>query len=106
MDKIKYTKLSIGLNDKDLKKQIVPTEDALQLIASQFLQNKIDVSFTQGKGIYTYSDGVQGLENTIFCTVLFSDFNENLQNICNFLKIALNQESIAIEEGFINSMLY
>lgn len=106
MDKIKYTKLSIGLNDKDLKKQVISTVDALQIISNQFLQNKIDCSFSEGKGIYTYSDGFQGLENTIFCTILFCSFDDKIKAICDFLKLALNQESIAVEEGFISSMLY
>ena len=106
MKKIKYVKLSIGLTDKDTRRQEIKTEDAFNLIANQFLKNKIDASFTEGKGIYTYDDGFPGLEKTIFCTILFYEFNEKIQEICNFLKIALNQESIAIEEGFINSMLY
>jgi hypothetical protein len=106
MDKIQYTKLSIGLNDKDLKKQIIPTIDALQIISNQFLINKIDCSMTEGKGIYTHNDGTPTIENSIFITCLFCSFDDKIKSICDFLKIALNQESIAIEEGFINSTLY
>lgn len=106
MEKIKYTKLSIGLNDKDLKKQLIPTVDALQLISNQFLQNKIDCSMTEGKGIYTHNDGTPTIENSIFITCLFCSFDDKIKSICDFLKLALNQESIAVEEGFISSMLY
>ena len=99
---IKYV-TSIGLNDQTTKRQEITDADALQIIAKAFQTEKQDATLTPGSyGIYTYTTGETVIEHTIRADIYDGDENK-IERIINFLKIKLNQESIALETVVINS---
>lgn len=97
--------LYIGLNDKDTKTQLINTLDAYR-IATHIIAH--DSTITECKGIYTHEDGTITTENTL--QVILLDFNntitqEWLSKTVNALKLALNQEKVAVQKENINSEL-
>ena len=103
----KYT-LSIGLNDKDTKVQRISTIEAYKMIENILMNNTIE-GFTiyEAKGVYKHDDGTITKENTLRVEVY--DFNndeyKNIIESIKAIKVALNQESIALETNTIESRL-
>jgi hypothetical protein len=96
----KYT-LYIGLNDKDTKKQEIPTNGALVLLA-QYLK---DATVQECTGFYTHENGEFIIEKSLRVEKLdFSDTFDVFAAIRD-LKIIFNQESIAVESVECNSEL-
>ena len=60
---------------------------------------------TQSKGIYKHNNGNVVIENTLIIELLFTD-KQTVETIAKELKIALNQESIAIQKQTIESYLF
>ena len=77
--KIRKTTLTIGFNDKDTKKQ-------------------------DTYGAYTHDDGNVVIESGC-CVVLYFTDEQKDSMICESLKRQLNQESIAVESGLVDSKL-
>ncbi len=107
---VKYS-LNIGLDDKDLKKQIIPTNLARQIVIQTFLKNDIE-GFTiyDALGCYKYKNGEITQETSFKIDVLFFDndiYKQNNQiiNVVKQLLKELNQESIAVQREMINSDL-
>ena len=97
--------LYVGLNDKDTKTQKIDTLSAYNL-ANNILLNYVEgATVTQSKGIYKHQNGNVVIENTLIIELLFTDTN-TVEAIAKELKIALNQESIAIQKFNIESYLY
>ena len=97
--------LYVGLNDKDTKTQKIDTISAYNL-ANNILLNYVEgATVTQSKGIYKHNNGNVVIENTLIVELLFTDKN-TVETIAKELKIALNQESIAIQKQTIESYLY
>lgn len=99
---VKYV-LSIGLNDKDTKKQEMETEKAWDKIVSILQRNYIEgATVYEARGIYKLES-----ENTARVEVL--DFEGDAYNkivgAIQDLKIELNQECIALETIETNSVL-
>ena len=92
--------LYIGLNDKDLKKQIVSTSIAKKLIS------KIvgDCTISDAIGTYTHDDGTVVNENSLRVEILFKQDEEVIKD-AKILKELLNQESIGFEKALVNSTL-
>ena len=93
------TILTIGLNDKDQEKQIIPTDEAKRIIAEILINKKVE-AFTMFDcmGVYKMnSSGNIVQENSI--RIEHVDDGETIiwMGIVKALKKALNQESIMIE---------
>lgn len=97
--------LYVGLNDKDTKTQKIDTLSAYNL-ANNILLNYVEgATVTQSKGIYKHQNGNVVIENTLIIELLFTD-KQTVETIAKELKIALNQESIAIQKQTIESYLF
>ena len=85
--------LSIGLNDKDTKKQEVDTLTAINTIADVIG----DCSIVNGMGVFTHADGTRVIEPCLIVTA----FNKTIaESTCDIKKLnmLLNQECIACQE--------
>lgn len=85
--------LSVGLNDKDLHTQVITEDKALDTIVATLKNNNIvGATFKTGNvGVY-----MGEVENSIE-VILYEVELDNVRKACEDLKIALNQESIAVE---------
>lgn len=97
--------LYVGLNDKDTKTQKIDTLSAYNLTNNILLNYVEGVTVTQSKGIYKHNNGNVVIENTLIIELLFTD-KTTVETIAKELKIALNQESIAIQKQTIESYLF
>ena len=92
MEQREYT-LSVGLNDKDQRRQIVTTNDAKNMVAAAVGDCTIQVC----EGVYTYTDGSQERETSLRVIVYDDAAAENrLVDACRQLKHHLNQECIVL----------
>lgn len=83
----------IGLNDKDTKKQEIPTDKALKIITNLI---PIDFTFSICNGVYTHEDGTKVCEVTIKIESI-----KPLSGYMEQIKKELNQESILnVASGF------
>ena len=99
-EKLEKYNLFIGLNDKDLKKQVIKTSKAKTIIS----QICGDCTMSDCVGTYTHNDGTRIKENTIKVELLFKSEPEVI-DYCNILKQVLNQESIAVSQEIVKSAL-
>ena len=97
--------MCIGLLDKDSKKQEINTIDAFKVVSNIFAQTTGGATITEGRGVYTHYDGTVIIETTLVCTVYGADM-EQIKIAADAVKVALNQESVAIEETESNSTFY
>ena len=98
----RYT-LTIGLFDKDTKRQKISTDIAIRIV-SDLVVNVIGYgTIHNGNGIYTHNNGSIVIEPSI---VFFVDGENDLKNKVKTLawqiKKALNQESVMLEETAVN----
>ncbi|MBR3688970.1 MAG: hypothetical protein IKJ65_10725 [Clostridia bacterium] len=102
---MKKHELSIGLNDKETKKQEIATEDALKIITTVVYDHSNGATIIPNcAGVYTHDDGTKVIENTIRCE-FYGAARENVIAIAKILCKALNQETIAFSETEINADL-
>ena len=93
--KSQTTVLSIGLNDKDTKEQIIDTDRARAII-SKIVS---DCTMYNATGKYTHEDGTQVSEQCI--RVELYDAPDNAIKVyCKKLKKQLNQECIAVSRYY------
>ena len=97
--------LYVGLNDKDTKTQKIDTLSAYNLTNNILLNYVEGATVTQSKGIYKHNNGNVVIENTLIIELLFTD-KTTVETIAIELKMALNQESIAIQKQTIESYLF
>ena len=97
--------LYVGLNDKDTKTQKIDTLSAYNLTNNILLNYVEGATITQSKGIYKHNNGNIVIENTLVIELLFTD-KTTVETIAKELKMALNQESIAIQKQTIESYLF
>lgn len=72
LERITQYVLYVGLNDKDVKRQIVPTE-----IAEEIAMETIgDCSIERIRGCYTHENGKRVYENTLKISILFRSDEE------------------------------
>ena len=93
----KFT-LYIGLNDKDTKRQEISTLDAYKIVSRAIG----DCSIQELTGFYTHHDGIVVTEKTLKAEV-FGKTPEDIKKIAEFIKLALNQESVIIEKTIVSS---
>lgn len=97
--------LYVGLNDKDTKTQKIDTLSAYNLTNNILINYVEGATVTQSKGIYKHNNGNVVIENTLVIELLFTD-KTTVETIAKELKMALNQESIAIQKQTIESYLF
>ena len=97
--------LYVGLNDKDTKTQKIDTLSAYNLTNNILLNYVEGATVTQSKGIYKHNNGNVVIENTLIIELLFTD-KTTVETIAKELKMALNQEIIAIQKQTIESYLF
>lgn len=105
---MKEYQLFIGLDDQHEKRQIIDTQKALDIIAQALLDAGIEgCTFTQGKGLYRYSDGSIGYESSIIAMILDFDGNagEAIKQAAPTIKARLNQEAVALKWQEVESIL-
>ena len=94
----RYT-LTIGLFDKDTKKQKISSDMAMKIVSDLVTQTVGYGTIHNGNGIYTHNNGSIVIEPSI---VFFVDGENDLKNKVKTLawqiKKALNQESVMLEE--------
>ena len=90
--------LYVGLNDKDTKVQEISTLDAYRICSKAIG----DCSIQELTGFYTHNDGQAVIEKTLKIEI-FGETPDEIRKIADFIKLALNQESIIIEETIVSS---
>ena len=94
----RYT-LTIGLFDKDTKRQKISSDMALKIVSDLVVQTVGYGTIYNGNGIYTHINGSIVVEPSL---VYFVDGENDLKNKVKTLawqiKKALNQESVMLEE--------
>ena len=83
----------IGLNDKEIKKQVISTDEAMRKVHA--LVGDCSMSLIQG--YFTHADGHMVVEQTIKCEVFGMD-DDKVHAIVEQLKHELNQESILVNK--------
>lgn len=97
--------LYVGLNDQVTKRQEITTLDAYKVATNIFVEYTGGATISEARGIYTHDDGTIVTETTLRCEI-FGANAEQIEKAASQLKIALNQESIAIEEVETNSRFF
>ena len=97
----RYT-LTIGLFDKDTKKQKISSDIAIRIV-SDIIVNTIGYGTVyQGNGIYTHNNGSIVIEPSIvFFVDGEKDLKDKVKTLAWSIKKALNQESIMLEESVV-----
>lgn len=97
----RYT-LTIGLFDKDTKRQKISSDMALKIVSDLVVQTVGYGTVYTGSGIYTHVNGSIVIEPSL---VYFVDGEKNLKdkvkNLAWQIKKALNQESVMLEETVV-----
>ena len=98
----RYT-LTIGLFDKDTKRQKISTDIAIRIVSDLVVQTVGYGTIYNGNGIYTHINGSIVVEPSL---VYFVDGEKEEESKINTLawsiKKALNQESIMLEKQEVN----
>jgi len=92
----KFT-MFIGLNDKDTKKQEIPTDVAVKMVYNALCKQGIEcITYDIKNGVYKHDNGDIVFEKNIIVEMFFV---ENIQVVraLNDIKTLLNQESILLE---------
>lgn len=97
--------ICIGLLDKDTKVQEINTVDAFKIVANIFASCTGGATITEGCGVYTHDDGEIVIEKSLVCFV-YGGNDKSIELACEQIKIALNQESVAIETTESNSRFF
>lgn len=99
----KFT-LYLGLNDKDTKRQEISTLEAYKIANNIICQYVDGATIYEAQGIYKHDDGTIVFEKTLRIELLFVE-RDIVEKIANMLKVALNQESVAMQYENIESEL-
>ena len=94
----RYT-LTIGLFDKDTKRQKISTDIAIRIV-SDLVVNVIGYgTIHTGNGIYTHNNGSIVVEpSLVYFVDGEKDLKDKVKTLAWSIKKALNQESIMLEE--------
>ena len=92
--------LYVGLNDKDTKTQLISDDAAKHVIAGICKNCTISEVF----GSYVHEDGTQVTEKTLKIELLFTE-DKAVLDMASDIKATLNQESIALEKQYTDSIL-
>ena len=101
--------LYIGLNDKVTKVQKISTIEAYKVVENALRAHFEGATIFEARGIYRHASGIFTTENTLRIELLEFDGNDitqDVKQVVNTLKIALNQESIAVQIQEVFSELW
>lgn len=94
----RYT-LTIGLFDKDTKRQKISPDMALRIVSDLVVQTVGYGTIYNGNGIYTHINGSIVVEPSIvFFVDGEKDLKDKVKTLAWQIKKALNQESVMMEE--------
>lgn len=93
MELLKKVVLSIGMNDKDEHKQIITDLEAHEIIMKSVASAGIIGGTLKSGNIGMYNGEIEKSCEL----VLYDVARENVLVLCDILKMALNQESVAVE---------
>lgn len=98
-------KLYVGLNDKDTKKQEIPTKKAIDIICKCLAKQGI-TGMTEylGNGVYTHTDGTKTIEKSYIIEMFFVE-RIQIVNAISDIKTLLNQEAVVLCEQKVKSEL-
>lgn len=99
----KFT-LYLGLNDKDLKVQKISTLEAFKIVSNLIASRFNGGTIFEADGVYKHDNGAYVIEKTLRIELLFVERPEVVEFV-KVLKEIFNQESIAVQEETINSVL-
>ena len=99
----RYT-LTIGLFDKDTKKQKISSDMAIKIVSDLVTQTIGYGTIYNGNGIYTHINGQIVVEPSIIYFVDGEEEEEEskIKTLAWMIKKALNQESIMMEKQYVN----
>jgi hypothetical protein len=99
----KKYEIYLGLNDKDTKKQIITTSNAVEKLSKILLGTGLECfSYNLIRGVYKHSDGTIVNENTIQLILIEDeDINSYIKLLCELLKREFNQKSILVTQTHI-----
>ena len=100
----KFT-LYMGLNDKDLKVQVISTIEAYKVVSNILAKDFGGGTIFEAQGIYTHDNGAIVFEKTLRIEILFAE-EPQIKALVAELKKIFNQESIAVQVEDINSDLW
>lgn len=93
-----YT-LTIGLFDKDTKRQKISTDIAIRIVSDLIVSTIGFGTVYQGNGIYTHNNGSIVIEpSLVYFVDGEKDLKDKVKNLAWQIKKALNQESVMLEE--------
>lgn len=85
----------IGFNDKDTYKQVISTENIIEMINKVCFQRNVGFSMTTSKGGYIHDNGTYVFEESIQLS-LIGITKEMALEIAKTLKKMLNQECVFV----------
>ena len=100
----KYT-LYIGTNDKDTYTQLIPTDQARQIVNEICEEYLGGYTVVESHGGWVAESGVQTTENSMVYTIVGVSEKQLVQVLDAVLE-ALNQNSILVEYGTVSSVYY
>ena len=100
---LKFT-ISLGLKDKDTKKQKITTRKAQKKLQKLLHISGLDATIYKANGLYTHENGQKVNEKTLRIDLYFAK-EEKVIQFCQTLKTEYNQEYVALEKVAINSDL-
>lgn len=90
-------KLTVGLNDKDLYAQIVGTNDAENQIRNLIVKNDCGCTISHSIGAWADEFGNVTKEVSLVIEINGTD-DFTIENICDEIKVLLNQNCIMVEK--------
>ncbi len=100
----KFT-LYMGLNDKDMKIQLINTIEAYKIVSNILAKDFGGGTIFEAEGIYKHDDGTVVIEKTLRIEILFAE-EPQVKALVTELKKLFNQECIAVQKEEINSELW
>jgi len=97
--------LYIGTNDKDIYEQIIPTDEAREIVNGICAKYVEGYTVSDAKGGWVDENDVLTQENTLVYTISYAD-EADIIAIMNEVLTALNQNSILVERRDISSLFY
>lgn len=95
--------LTIGLNDKDTKKQEITTIDAYKIVQNICTMYVGGATIYETYGVYKHENG-DIIEEKSLRIEIATDDKKAVIDVINVLKMALNQESVLYKEVESNIM--
>lgn len=97
--------LYIGTNDKNTYEQIIPTEEAVEIVNAICTKYIGGYTMYHAKGGWVDEKDILTQENTLVYTIANAD-ESDIIDIMNEILTALNQNSILVERRGISSVFY